>query len=84
MEALVWNSRSSSAIAKARCGKRDDDAGDHQGLRHRIIADPRRRTAPSNDAEQEEYAAAEQIEGDDLAEGLGLRDQAVAPGIRAE
>ncbi|BAR59016.1 hypothetical protein NK6_5861 [Bradyrhizobium diazoefficiens] len=53
-------------------------------MRHRIIADPRRRTAPSNDAEQEEYAAAEQIEGDDLAEGLGLRDQAVVPGIRAE
>ena len=79
VEPAVWNSRSNERDRQSRCGKRDNDAGNHQGLRHRVIADARRCAPPSDDAEQEEHAAAEQIEGDDLAKRLRIRDQAVEP-----
>ena len=60
-------------------GKGDDDTRDDQRLRHRVAAEARRRAPARNDAEEQEHAAAEQIESEDLAERLGIRDQAVEP-----
>ena len=47
-----------------------DDAGDHQRLRHRIAAQPGGRAAAGDDAEQQEDAAADQVEGEDLAQRM--------------
>ena len=62
-----------------RRGKGHDDTRDDQRLRHRIAAEACRRTPAGDDAEEQEHAAAEQIESENLAERLGIRDQAVEP-----
>ena len=64
---------------QGRRGKGDDDSRDDQRLRDRIAAEPGRRAPARDDAEDQEHAAAEQIEGEDLAQRLGIRDQAVEP-----
>ena len=56
-------------------GKGDDEAGDDHGLRHRVHVEARRRAAPRHYAEEQEDAAAEQVEGEHLAQHRRLRDQ---------
>ena len=48
----------------------NDDAGDHQCLRHRIAAEPGCRASARNDAEEEEHAGSEKIERQNLAQRL--------------
>ena len=60
-----------------RAREGDDDAGDHERLRDRIAAQPGGGAAPRDHAEQQEDAAAEQVEGEDLAQRLGVDDEAV-------
>ena len=76
---IAWlrKSRSSKRHRQRRRRKGDDDAGDDQRLRHRIAAEPGRGTSAGDDPEQQEHAAAEQIEGEDLAQRLRMHDQAV-------
>src|SRR5262249_29261225 len=62
---------------QGRGGKRDDDTRDDERLRDWIAAEPRRRTSTRDNAEDQEHTAAEQIEGEDLAERLRIYDQAV-------
>ena len=54
----------------------DDNAGDDQRLRHRICLKSGRRAPAGNDAEQQEYAAADDVEGQDLAQRLRVGDKA--------
>src|SRR5215468_3395530 len=60
--------------AKQQCdrerarGKRDDEAGDQQRLRHRVAAPAGPGAAVRNGAEQHEHAVADHVERDDLAQ----------------
>jgi hypothetical protein len=51
-------------------GECHHDAGDHHRLRYGIEGKRADRAAPRDDAEDEEYAAADQVEGEQLLEGL--------------
>ena len=57
----------------------DDDAGDHHRLRHGIEREAGRRSPARDDAEHQEDAAADQIEGENLAKRLRIDDEAVEP-----
>ena len=57
--------------------ERDDDAGDQQRLRHRVAAEARARAAPRDGAQQQEDAAAHDVERQDLAQRLRVDDQPV-------
>ncbi len=48
----------------------DDNAGDDHRLRNRIEGEARRRAAPRDNAEHEKHAAADQIEGEQLAQRM--------------
>src|SRR5262249_11829375 len=60
-------------------GRREGDhhSGDDERLRDRIAAKSRRRTAASDDAEDQERAGAEDIERENLAQRMRLHDHAV-------
>src|SRR5262245_7182388 len=58
-------------------GKGDDYAGDNQRLGYRIRRKSRRCAFARNDAEHEEDATAQQIEADNLAQWIGIDQQAV-------
>ena len=58
-------------------GEGDDDAGDDERLRHRIGMEARARAAPRDHAEEQEYAAADHAEGENLAQELRIDDEAV-------
>ena len=62
---------------KRRGRERDDDAGDQQRLRHRVAAHARRRAAARDGAEQQEDAAAHDVEREDLAQRMRVHDEAV-------
>src|SRR5262249_31048802 len=62
--------------------KGDHDARDDHRLRHRIGAEPRRRSPARDDAEEHERAATEQVEAEYLAERLRIHDEAVQPETR--
>src|SRR6516225_2767916 len=50
-----------------RCGEGDNEARDDQCLRHRVTAKPDCRASAGNNTEEQEYAAADQVEGKDFA-----------------
>src|SRR5262249_28161678 len=62
--------------------KGDHDTRDDHRLRHRIGAEPRRRSPARDDAEEHERAATEQVEAEYLAERLRIHDEAVEPATR--
>ncbi len=51
-------------------GEGDHNAGDDHGLRNGIEREARRRAAPRDNAEHEEDPAADEIEGQQLAQGM--------------
>jgi len=51
--------------------------GDHHRLWHRIGGEPGCRASTSDDAEQQKNAAADKIEGENLAQRLRIDDEAV-------
>ena len=53
--------------------KGDDDSGDDQRLRNRIAAEARCRPLRATTPKRQKHTAAEQVEGEDLAERLGIR-----------
>ena len=63
---------------RERAGREgDDNAGDHHRLRHGIGGEPGCRASPRDDAEQQENAAADKIEGENLAQRLRIGDEAI-------
>ena len=61
---------------KGGCRETDDEARNDERLRHGIASKPGRGAASGDHAEQEKHPTAEQVEGEDLAKGLGMHDEA--------
>ena len=60
-----------------RSPRSDDNARDNHRLWHRIGGEPGARGSAGDDAEQQKNAAADQIEGENFAQRLGIGDEAI-------
>ncbi len=74
---VSWKSRSSNGDRERGGREGDDDAGDDHRLRHRIGGEAGGRALARDDAEQQEDAAAQDVEGEDLAQRVRIDDEAV-------